>query len=66
MSFHVSTTLCAVLEGVGGDRSSGVATLGGDLKSNLGGGDLLRRRLGLMGDATLNFSKAGLSAGRGR
>ena len=53
-------------EGVGRDRSIGVATLGGGLKATLGGGYVSRRGRGMMGDATLNFSRAGLSAGAGR
>ena len=53
-------------EGVGGDRSSGVATIGGGLKATLGGGAVLRRGRGMMGDATLNLDGAVLSAGEGR
>ena len=53
-------------EGVGGKISGGVATLGGGLKATLGGGAVSRRGSGLMDEATLNFSGAGLSEGAGR
>ena len=66
LSISSITPLCVVLEGMGGYRLSGVATLGGDIKATIEGGDILRRGQGLMGDATLNFSGAGLSAGAGR
>ena len=56
LSIPVSTPLCEVLKGVGGDRSSNVDTLGGSLMDTLGGGAVLRRGRGLMGYATLNFS----------
>ena len=55
LSIPISTPSCAVLEGVGGDRSSGVAILGGGLKATLGGGAVWWRGRGLMGDTTLNF-----------
>ena len=66
LSIFISTPLCAVRKGVGGDRYSGVATLGGGLKATLGGEAVLWRERGLMGDATLNFSGVGLSVGEGR
>ena len=53
-------------EGVGGDISSSADTLGGDIKVTLGGGDVLLRRRDMMGNGTLKFSGAGLSAGAGR
>ena len=53
-------------EGVGGDRLSVVAPLGGGLKATLGGGAVLQRGRGLMSNATLNFFGEGLSAGAGR
>ena len=65
LSIPVSTPLCDVIEGVSGYRSRDVATLGGGLKATLGGGSVSRRGRGMMGDATLNFSRAGLSAGAG-
>ena len=58
MSIPASTPLLVVLEGVGGDISSGVVSLGGGIKATLGGGAALRSGHGLMGDATLNFSGA--------
>ena len=62
----VSTLICTVLEAVGGDISSGWATLGGDLNNTLGGGSALRRVRGMVGDATINFSGAVFCAGAGR
>ena len=50
-------------EGVGGERLNSVATLGVSLKVTLGGGAVSRRWIGMMGDATLNFSGAVFSAG---
>ena len=66
LSIRVSTSICEELKGVGGDRSRGVATLGGDLKATLGSGAASRRAPGLMVDATLNIYGVGLSAGAGR
>ena len=43
-----------------------MTTLGGGLKANRIGGAVLLRWSGLMGEATLNFAGAGLSAGAGR
>ena len=50
-------------EGVGRDRSIGVATLGGGLKATLGGGAVSRGGSGMMGDVTHNFYGAVLSVG---
>ena len=44
---------------MGGDISSGVATLGDGQKATPGGGAVLRRGRRLMGNATLNFSGTG-------
>ena len=66
MSIPASTPLLVVLEGVGGDISSGVVSLGGGIKATLGGGSVLRRGCMLMGKATLNYYDMGLIAGAGR
>ena len=51
--------ICAVSEGAGGDRYSGVSTLvGGTARASLGVGDASRRGCGLL-DATINFSGLG-------
>ena len=52
-------------EGVGGDRSIGVITLGGGLRASLGGESVLQKGRDLVGNVTLNFSGARLSAGVG-
>ena len=66
MSIPASTPLLVVLEGIGGDISSGVVSLGGGIKATLGGGSVSRRGGGLMDDATLKLAGAGLSLGAGR